>query len=287
MREGVQRVNIGMIVDRPPSPIMADVIERLADQRVRMDVIDSETALVDLKDHHLTYDWYLLKGGSPSALALGGMLHTLGARLMHSYPTTVILRNKLAVMQALVSCGVPVPETYLVSQVESVRALLASGPVVLKPNDGRRGEGIRVVRHEAELEGILYAAPLLVQQYCPPDGPHPEPGKTRFMKVYRIGDRICGVWRSWPIASWPDRDSTPCGVPDAVREIVLAVGEAFGLTLYGVDIVFSGGRPYIVDVPAMGSCTGVPDAAEYLADYFLTMGERLCASAAPGHRRVR
>ncbi|MCI0479114.1 hypothetical protein L0Y59_01070 [Candidatus Uhrbacteria bacterium] len=287
MREGVQRVNIGMIVDRPPSPIMADVIERLADRRVEMHVIDSETALVNLNGHHLTYDWYLLKGGSASALALGGMLHTLGARLMHSYLTTVILRNKLAVMQALASCGVPVPETYLVTRAEQIPTLLTSGAVVLKPNDGRRGEGIRLIRDETELDGAISGVPLLVQRYCPPDGPHPEPGKTRFMKVYRIGDRICGVWRSWPIASWPDRDSEPCDVPDVVRGIVLAVGEAFDLTLYGVDIVFSGESPYVVDVPAMGSCTGVPDASKYLADYFLTMGERLCASAPPGHRRVR
>jgi hypothetical protein len=35
-----------------------------------------------------------------------------------------------------------------------------------------------------------------------------------------------------------------------------------------VDFVFSGGRPYAVDVIPMGSCTGVPDAARLLADYF-------------------
>jgi len=261
-------VNIGLIVDCSPSPIMLDVIERLAARDIRMDVIDSERTLVNLEDHRPAYDWYLLKGGSASALTLGGMLHTLGVRLLHSYPTTVILRNKLIVMQALRSRGLPVPATYCVTQVDDIRTLLATGPVILKPNDGRRGEGIRVVRSAAELDHVPIAAPLLVQRYCPPDGPYPEPGKSRFLKAYRIGDEVYGVWRTWPLDPKPTCDSRPCAVSSAIREMVMAVGDAFDISLYGVDFVFSGGRPYAVDVIPMGSCTGVPDAARLLADYF-------------------
>ena len=262
-------MNIGLIVDCPPSPIMLDVIERLAARGARMNVIDSERALVNLEDHRPASDWYLLKGGSASALTLGGMLHTLGARLLHSYPTTVILRNKLVVMQALRSRGLPVPATYYVTQIDDIRTLLAAGPVILKPNDGRRGEGIRVVWDATELNRMPIAAPLLVQRYCPPDGPHPEPGKSRFLKAYRIGNEIHGVWRTWPLGPKPECESEPCAISTAIREMVMAVGEVFDISLYGVDFVFSGGRPYPVDVIPMGSCTGVPDAARLLSDYFL------------------
>jgi len=268
MPQGVRSVNIGLIVDCPPSPVMLDVIERLAARGVQMDIIDSERSFVSLEDHRPAYDWYLLKGGSTSALTLGGMLHTLGAQLLHSYPTTVILRNKLVVMQALRSRGLPVPATYYVTESDSIRALLATGPVILKPNDGRRGEGIRVVWSTAELGHIPVATPLLVQRYCPPDGPHPDPGKSRFLKAYRIGNEVYGVWRAWPLDPKPDWDSTPCVISSAIREMVMAVGDVFDISLYGVDFVFSGGRPYVVDVIPMGSCTGVPDAARLLADYF-------------------
>ncbi len=262
-------MNIGLIVDCPPSPVMLDVIERLAASGVRMDVIDAERALVNLEDHRPAYDWYLLKGGSASALTLGGMLHTLGARLLHSYPTTVILRNKLVVMQALRSRGLPVPATYYVTQVDDIRTLLAAGPVILKPNDGRRGEGVRVVWDAVELDPMPIAAPLLVQRYCPPDGPHPEPGKSRFLKAYRIGNEVYGVWRTWPLGPKPECESKPCAISPAIRRMVMAVGDAFDISLYGVDFVFSSGRPYAVDVIPMGSCTGVPDAARLLGNYFL------------------
>jgi glutathione synthase/RimK-type ligase-like ATP-grasp enzyme len=269
-------------MDRAPSPIMVDVIERLGARGVQMDVIDSERALVNLEDHRPSYDWYLLKGGSASALTLGGMLHTLGARLLHSYPTTVILRNKLVVMQALRSRGLPVPATYYVTQVDDIRALFAAGPVILKPNDGRRGEGIRVVWDATELNHMPIAAPMLVQRYCPPDGPHPEPGKSRFLKAYRIGNEIHGVWRTWPLGPKPECESRPCAVSFAIREMVMAIGDVFDISLYGVDFVFSGGRPYVVDVIPMGSCTGVPDAARLLADYFFAA----CGSGSSVGRRT-
>jgi len=278
----VRSVNIGLIVDCSPSPIMLDVIERLAARDIRMDVIDSERTLVNLEDHRPAYDWYLLKGGSASALTLGGMLHTLGARLLHSYPTTVILRNKLIVMQALRSRGLPVPATYCVTQVDDIRTLLATGPVILKPNDGRRGEGIRVVWDATEINHMPIAAPLLVQRYCLPDGPHPEPGKSRFLKAYRIGDEVYGVWRTWPLDPKPTCDSRPCAVSSAIREVVMAVGDVFDISLYGVDFVFSGGRPYAVDVIPMGSCTGVPDAARLLADYFFAA----CGSESSARRGI-
>ncbi len=267
-------MNVGMVVDVPPSPIMVEVIDRLAARGIRVDVIDSETALIGVQELRVAHDWYLLKGGSPAALTLGGMLHTLGARLLHSYPTTVVLRNKLVVMQALEARGLPVPATHFATRPEDVRSLLSSGPLILKPYDGRRGEGIRVIECEEELDREPMVAPLLVQQYLPADGPPPAPGRNRFLKVYRIGDGMYGVWRTWPTPSWADRESEPCGVPAAVREIVLAVGDVFDLTLYGVDVVFSDGHPHIVDVIPMGSCTGVPHAAQLLADYFAEVGRR-------------
>ncbi len=261
-------------MDRVPSPIMVEVIERLGARGVQMDVIDSERILVNLETHRLAYDWYLLKGGSASALTLGGMLHTLGARLLHPYPTTVILRNKLVVMQALQAQGLPVPATHYATQADDIRDLLATGPLILKPYDGRRGEGIRVLRDPQDLDGTRIPCPILVQRYCPPDGPPPEPGKSRFLKVYRIGDQTFGVWRTWPLSAKTDGNAQPCAVPPAVRETVMSVGSVFGVTLYGVDIVFSGGRPYVVDVIPMGSCTGVPDAGRLLADYVLAIGGR-------------
>ena len=52
------------------------------------------------------------------------------------------------------------------------------------------------------------------------------------------------------------------------REIAWLCGRAFGIDLYGVDIIESGGKPYVVDISSMPGFKGVPDAASHLASYF-------------------
>lgn len=267
-------MKIGLIMDRPPSAIMVEVIERLHARGVRMDILDAERMCMNLGALPLGHDWYVLKGGSQAALTLGGMLHVVGARLLHSYPTTVLLRNKLVVVQALQTHGLPVPETHYMTRLSDIQPLLSSGPWVVKPNDGRREDGVQVVRTPEDLHGLDVHLPILVQRYCPPDDASPDPGRDLYLKVYRIGDRIFGVRRMWPRLSTGAAVPEPRTVPPHIQQITLAVGKIFGLTLYGLDVVVSGGRPYVVDVIPMGSCEGVPNAAQLLADHFLEAGAR-------------
>ncbi|MGE5049855.1 MAG: alpha-L-glutamate ligase, partial [Deltaproteobacteria bacterium] len=46
----------------------------------------------------------------------------------------------------------------------------------------------------------------------------------------------------------------------------LACGAAFGVRLFGVDVVMSEGKPYVVDMQAFPGFKGVPDAAALLAE---------------------
>lgn len=265
-------MRVGLIMDRPPHAIMLEVIERLQRRGVRMEILDAERMFLNLQELPLAHDWYVLKGGSQAALTIGGMLHVAGAKLLHSYPTTVMLRNKLVVMQALQGGGLPVPETFFVTRTPDVVSLLATGPLIAKPNDGRREEGVQVIRTQQDLLKLNIPAPILVQRYCPPDKACQVSGRDQYLKVYRIGDRVFGVRRMWPQPSPGDKSGETCMVSPAIRRIAFAVGEVFGLTLYGLDIVTSGGRSYVVDVIPMGSCAGVPNAARHLADYFLAVG---------------
>ncbi|QAA75904.1 MAG: hypothetical protein BIP78_0136 [Candidatus Bipolaricaulis sibiricus] len=267
-------MHVGLIMDRPPSAIMLEVIGRLAHWGIRMEVLDADRALVNLGELSLAHDWYVLKGGSQAALTIGGMLHMAGAKLLHSYPTTVILRNKLVVMQALQEGGLLVPETFLVTRAADIAPLLASGPLIVKPNDGRREEGVQVVRTPEDLLKLNIPAPILVQRYCPPDEVCPVSGRDLYLKVYRIGDRIFGTRRVWPRLPAGGAAPEPCPVSANIEQIARAVGEIFGLTLYGLDVVVSCGQPHVVDVIPMGSCDGVPNAAQHLADYFREAGER-------------
>ena len=47
-----------------------------------------------------------------------------------------------------------------------------------------------------------------------------------------------------------------------LRDIVLSCGQAFGIDLYGMDIIESGGKPYVVDMCSIPGFMGVPDAPQ-------------------------
>ena len=61
---------------------------------------------------------------------------------------------------------------------------------------------------------------------------------------------------------------------DELRAIALRCAGAFGIDLYGVDIVESEGTPYVVDMCSIPGFKGVPDAPRVLAEYFYRAAER-------------
>ena len=59
-----------------------------------------------------------------------------------------------------------------------------------------------------------------------------------------------------------------------IAHVLERCGQAFGVDLYGVDIIESGGAPYVVDMCSIPGFKGVPDAIRLLAQYFCTAAER-------------
>ena len=65
-----------------------------------------------------------------------------------------------------------------------------------------------------------------------------------------------------------------------LSRIVLRCGEAFGIDLFGVDIIESDGTPYIVDMNSFPGFRGVRDGVVRVARYLYQAAER----AARGQR---
>ncbi len=124
-----------------------------------------------------------------------------------------------------------------------------------------------MVNNEAELAQAAAEAPIMAQRYC-----RPAPGEVD-RKIYRIGDQIFGVRRIWPLRTYQDKYGEPFDVSPELRDIALRCGEVFGLDLYGLDVVISGGQPYVVDINKFGSFIGVPDAPVLLANHILRAAE--------------
>ena len=254
-------MRIGMLlVKHPPerkSPILPEIVSLLRDRGDTVDLIYPDESLTDLSQVKVEHDLYVLKSGTETALSLAGALHAQRANILNPYPAAAALRDKIVSTRALQAAGIPVPETWIAREARELEPLLGSGPLVVKPYRGSQGRGVRVVRTPTELsgsgEGVVFA-----QRYHAPDGPD--------CKLYCIGDRVFGVRRVWPPKTYEDKVGEPFEVPGELREIALRCGEVFGLRLFGVDVVMSDHRPYVVDMQCFPGFKGVPGAAALLAE---------------------
>lgn len=260
-------MRIGIIADWL-NPNMQQMVQLLSDRGVTLQLIYPEKQLTDLSQVRVEHDLYLLKSGTEPALSLGGALHVLGAVTLNPYPVVQMLRNKVIVMRALQAAGVPVPDTYMTCDAADLVPLLEAGPLILKPYRGTRGRGVSVVSRPEGLSAPADEELLLAQRYHAPDGD----GQDH--KIFRIGERIFGIRRVWPIRTYEDKVGQPFEPSPELRDIAIRCGEAFGIDLYGLDIVMSEGRPYVVDLNKFGSYMGVPDGPRLLADYVYAAAER-------------
>ena len=259
-------MRIGVILDWM-NPNIEQAVRLLAARSVKVELIHPAKQLINLSRVRTENDLYLLKSGRNLALSLGGALHALGAATLNPYPTVAMMRNKIIVTRVLQAAGVPTPDTYVTTDSNDLVSLLESGPLIIKPYRGSRGEGISIVRHARQLGDLASDGPILAQRYQEPDG--------RDHKIFCIGGRLFGVKRIWPLRSYQDKVGDPFPLTPALRNIARRCGRAFGIDLYGLDVVLSSGKPYVVDVNEFSGYMGVPDAPRLLAEYVYAACQRV------------
>jgi ribosomal protein S6--L-glutamate ligase len=264
-------MKVGMLMVRHPkkrqSPIMAGVVEQLRERGADVDVIYPHDEVISLADLEVAHDLYVLKAKTELALSMAGALHGLGAAMVNSYPVTVAMRDKIITTRILQTTDVPIPETYMADRIEQFAPLLEAGPLVVKPYKGSQGQGVEVVYDVDQLMQINgKTGPLFAQRYYQPSGlDH---------KIYCIGEEIFGVRRVWPARTLEEKLGESFAITPELREITLRCGQAFGIDLFGLDVVISDGRPYVVDISSFPGFKGVPDAARRLADYIYSAAHR-------------
>ena len=252
-----------------PSPVLVEVISLLAARGfTSRTVIPEEThARADIVE--LDADLYLLKSHTELALSIAGALHDRGARLVNPYPACVIAQNKVTAAGRLRRAGVPAPRTWATGDPRTLLDLLDSGPLVVKPHRGHRGGGVVVVRHPDQLPTV--AGPVVAQQYVA--------GPGEDLKVYVVGDEVFAVRKPFGPDSFT-RPGRPVPVGRDIRAIALRVGEAFGLGLYGIDVIEGADGPVVVDVNYFPGYKGVPAVAPVIAAYVAdsaVVGRRLAS----------
>lgn len=276
-------VRIGFLVPSysADSPSRMPIVMRmLADAGVAVDVVKVRDRPIDLSDVRIEHDLYVLKKIDGPALSIAGALHAQGAAIVNPYPATMALRDKIVATRVLQAAGVPTPATYVVSHPDLLAPLLETGALVVKPYNGTGGFGVRVVRSAADLAAVPSGKEhALAQRYHAPDG--------RDLKIYCIGGRLFGVKKVFPARTEAEKHGEPFTPTPEQGEIALRCGRAFGIDLYGVDIIESDGSPYVVDMSTIPGFKGVPDAPTLLASYLHTVARAATGRAAAGRRGAR
>ncbi len=244
------------------------VARALTEAGAVVDVVHPPRGAVELATLKVDHDLYVLRKLSGFALSLAGALHELGAAILNPYSASAALRDKIVGSRVLQEAGIPIPATYVASDADELLPHLEEGPLIVKPYLGAGGHHIHVVRTAVELAAVPVnkREPVFAQRYHPPHG--------RDRKIYAIGADLFGVKKIFPRRTDSDKLGEPFHVGAELADIARRCGRAFGVDLYGVDMIESGGRPYVVDVASVPGYKGVPDAPARLARHILAAAER-------------
>jgi ribosomal protein S6--L-glutamate ligase len=266
----MKKLRIGLLLPRysaKADSLMPLVARALADIGASVDVIHPIEGMIDLSTVRVEHDLYVLRKFTGLSLSLAGALHQQGATIVNPYPVTAALLDKIVTTRILQSAGIPMPLTCIATHPDQLVPLLEDGPIVVKPYQGSGGYHVRIVRNASELADVdCDGDPVFAQRY------HPHDGRDR--KIYVIGGRLFGVKKIFPRRTEKDKYGEPFTVTPEMHDIVMRCGQAFGIDLYGVDIIESEGQPYVVDMCSIPGFKGVADATMLLARYYYTTAER-------------
>jgi ribosomal protein S6--L-glutamate ligase len=189
----------------------------------------------------------------------------------------ITARNKFLALQSLREAGITVPRTILLaSRPNLVEAgHLVRYPAVLKILSGTQGVGVMRVKSIEETASIVdtlkfFGEVVCLQEYIP------NPGVD--IRALVVGDRVVGSMKriaphnEWRANMHLGAKGVPIELDDHAQKVAVKSTKAVGLEISGVDMIFRGDTPYVLEVNAspgfrgLLQATGV-NAADAMVEY--------------------
>jgi ribosomal protein S6--L-glutamate ligase len=245
-----------------PSEIVVEASERLRKRGFEISSVIAEESVQRPERVGTEADLWLLKSYTPLSLSLAGALHAAGACVLNPYPSCLAARDKIVAAQVLASAGIPSARSWVTGDLRLLAPVARQMSLVIKPHMGWRGEGVRIVHGEAELLSVPPPRePVLVQEFIP--------GPGQDLRVYVAGDRVFATRKPFSASSF-SVPGQPAEVTAEVRRIAVRCGSAFGLRLFGLDLIESPDGPRVIDVNYFPGYKGAAGAGEAVADCIAT-----------------
>jgi hypothetical protein len=150
---------------RSPDSVMPLTVERLRELGCSVEVLVPEWEPSIIRCLTLDADLYVWKSHERLCDSLAAEIHARRLPLINDYCGTLQVRDKIVTSMRLMEAGLPTPEAYYASSVEQLRAIVKDYPIVVKPNSGRRGQQISVVRSPEDLDTLeLTYSDIFAQQ---------------------------------------------------------------------------------------------------------------------------
>jgi ribosomal protein S6--L-glutamate ligase len=191
----------------------------------------------------------------------------IGLRTTMSSEALITARNKFLALQALREAHVPVPRSILLASRPDISeaARLVHYPAILKILSGTQGVGVMRVKSMEETAGIvdtlkLFGEVVLLQEYIP------NPGVD--IRAFVVGDRVVGsMKRVAQLNEWRSNihlgaKGVPIELSEKAKEVAVQASKAVGLEISGVDMIFRGNDPYVLEVNASPGFRGLLEATK-------------------------
>jgi ribosomal protein S6--L-glutamate ligase len=263
-------MNVCLLVDRLGHPVLDSLVRELAERHgLTVTVVDVATARPP-EDA----DAYLLKSRSDRALEFARQAELRGALVLNGREATAVCLDRVLMAQRMSSFGLPFPDTWsaptlnhLVGSVSTRREF--AWPIVVKSRRSRRGDLVRLVSSSAELRELASLRgdeAVIAQALVRHDGWD--------RKVWSIGGRLHCANRRSALGAHDAPAALPIVDHGDVEAVARAVGAAFGLDLYGVDVLLTEHGAVVVDVNPFPGFRQVPAAGEALAAHVIALIQR-------------
>ncbi|WP_406299108.1 alpha-L-glutamate ligase [Embleya sp. NBC_00888] len=254
-------MRICLVTDRPDHPLLAEA-RALLTPRHEVVALDPDTVT---DRHPITADVYLLKARTAKALAFAERAERHGARVLNSAAATRACQDRVRMAELAWAARLPFPDTTAFASPASLLATGPAFPLMVKSRHSRRHDLVARVDHPDALGALARDwpdEPIVAQEFVDNGGwDH---------KLWVVdGHVFAGLRRTALDGPAETKPIAPEDLPTGWSTLARRVGIAFGLDVYGVDILEVDGVPSIIDVnafPGMREMRGAPEALAGLVD---------------------